>query len=207
MKPCIRDLVLRRPLGAAIVALVVGCGSSPEQPAQPEAEPSAAVEPVAAPTRTPVGEAIAEVPSSNDEEPTMSGTSESLRTGQPVVEPAPAEPGTDGKSFTVIARLVDRGQSTPHCGVIHAVAVMKLEVERVEDGKLTGNTLYIYVSCPEMLPSSTVRRLEEGTSYRVVLDTRIHRPTAGAKFDAFPEVDAPRYRLMKIETVEEREER
>jgi hypothetical protein len=191
----------------ALGALASSCGTSSEQAESPAPAPASAAAPAPASTPAPSSVEVVPVPphapdGATVEAAPIADTKAAAPPDGVQTKPAPAEPGADGKSFTVVARLVDRGRSTPHCGVIHAVAVMKLEVVRVEDGRFAGDTLHVYVSCPEMLPSSTVRRLEVGTSYRIVLDTRIHRRTAGAKFDAFGEDDAPRYRLMRVETVE-----
>lgn len=128
---------------------------------------------------------------------TDEGTTGSEPTAAPA-EPAPAEPGADGKTFTVDARLVDRGKRASHCGILHAVVVMKLEVVKVIDGRSDADTLYVYVSCPEMWMVGKPRRFELGTVYRWTLDTRIERRTAGTKLDAFTEVKAPRYRLQRL---------
>ncbi len=118
----------------------------------------------------------------------------------PIDSDAPAEPGPDGKSFTVVARLLDLGRHAPPCGIIHAVAVMKFEVLEVEDGRFGRDIVYVYVSCPMYRQrGKPVYRI--GDRYRLVLDTRVERRTAGAKFDAFTDVEAPRYRLFRFEPV------
>jgi hypothetical protein len=179
--------MLRSVLGmlGVLGMLLAGCGSPSEQ-----LEPMVA-EPAPAPAPAPVSAQDASPP------PAVVAAPADPVDASRAQAPA-AEPGADGKSFTVVARLADAGRPTPHCGRIHAVAVMKLEVIRVEDGRFTGDTLYIYVSCPELLLSKTVGRLEVGASYRMVLDTRIHLRTDGAKFDAFDAVEQPRYRLIRV---------
>ncbi|MCX4240328.1 hypothetical protein [Paraliomyxa miuraensis] len=189
--------------------MVVGCSRG-----EPTPTPEPAVESASAPVEAgPEAKGLppprlgnGEAPSSGttgetDPAPNAGATDPDTTTSDPTgspTEPAPAQPGADGKTFTVDAVLVDSGQRTSHCGVIHAVGVMKLEVVKVLDGRYDGDTLYVYVSCPEMWLMGDPRRFEVGAVYRWTLDTRIEQRTAGTKFDAFREVKAPRYRLKEI---------
>lgn len=197
-----------------LAALVLtGCGA----PGRGEHPTGTAQRPVAAApsasSEGPPGAAVQAPPAASPEPPstgtgdsppnpsTSSGASDDDAAGSDTSTAPiePAQPGADGKTFTVDARLVDPGKRVSHCGIMHVVMVMKLEVVEVIDGHYDGSTLYVYVSCPEMWLRRERQQFEKGKVYRWTLDTRIQRPTAGTKFDAFRGIEAPRYRLQRLE--------
>lgn len=101
--------------------------------------------------------------------------------------------------FNVVARLVDTGTLTPHCGRAHFKVVMKFEVLRVVDGDFAGKTLYAGVSCPEMPPTQTRNfRFTVGETYALELRSAGLR-RSGAKVDAFEREPGKRYELLNID--------
>lgn len=154
----------------------------PETAAVAEAEPSDATPPLAA-TAPPENAPAEPRPTALADDPPEAGAPE-------------AKPGP---TFTVVARLVDRGTPTSHCGVFHFKAVMKYEVLRVVDGRFEGDTLYAAVSCPEMPPSGTRKfRFAEGETYQLRLRTAGVR-RGGIRVDAFEGEPGKRYELLHIE--------
>lgn len=110
---------------------------------------------------------------------------------------------TTGPTFSVRARLVDRGHSVPHCGVLHIKLVMKFEVEEVITGHLDDSELYVGVSCPEMPPTKTRGfRWTEGVTYTLKLRSAGLR-RSGALVDPFKKEPGKRYELLQIDPIAE----
>ncbi|MEX1369171.1 MAG: hypothetical protein AB1Z98_38945 [Nannocystaceae bacterium] len=108
-------------------------------------------------------------------------------------------PAVSGPSFSVVARLVDAGESVPHCGIMHFEVVMKYSVLEVVDGVFEPTTLYAAVSCPEMPPTKT-----RGFTWTVGEIHRLKLRTAGvrrggARVDAFEGEPGKRYELLNID--------
>lgn len=120
---------------------------------------------------------------------------------EPTPNPEPEPTAESGRTFTVIARLVDAGTPVSHCGVFHWKAIMKFEVTRVVDGPFEPTTLYAGVSCPEM-PRTRARKFRwiEGATYELTLRTAGLR-RAGTVVDAFKDEPGKRHELLHIEPV------
>lgn len=117
----------------------------------------------------------------------------------PEAEAPEAPEAKPGPTFTVVARLTDRGTPTSPCGVFHFKAIMKFDVLRVVDGRFEDATLYAAVSCPEMPPSGTRKfRFAEGETYELRLRTAGVR-RGGIRVDAFEGEPGKRYELLHIE--------
>mgnify|MGYP000154953078 CR=1 FL=1 len=115
--------------------------------------------------------------------------------GGQVLRPAAFIPAAE--PLVVVARLVDAGMATPHCGDAQYVVVMRYEVEQVVSGAFAGRTLYAAVACPEMALIGTDGR---HTGFRVGELHRLSlRPaTRVARYsDAFADKAAPRYDVQR----------
>jgi len=173
-------------------SLLMGCGPANDDATRSEiAAPSKAEE---EPDVKAVGTTDTESEPRADPEPPLPAASpDSVTPAEPKPEAAEAP------TFNVVARLVDAGTPTSHCGVMHFKVVMKYEVLRVVDGHFAGETLYAGVSCPEMPPTRTRKfRFVVGDTYELKLRTAGLR-REGAKVDAFEGEPGKRYELLHIE--------
>jgi hypothetical protein len=95
-------------------------------------------------------------------------------------QPAPHD------DVVVVARLLDAGPATPHCGRLHVGVLMRYQVVRVVRGSLPSREFLAAVGCPTMSRASyggaaagTLRAFRVGDVHRLVLSRTVpsNRPS------------------------------